>query len=379
MSRFLPYGLLLWLTLVTTATAEPISVIPDGSIPGARQPQVAVNPAGTVFVTFGADNSLYCVRSVDGGRSFLSPVKVGDAGLLALGMRRGPRIAATATAVVITAVYGERGGGKDGDVLAWRSTDSARTWKGPVRINSVPGSGREGLHGLAAGPDGMLYCVWLDLRAQRSQVYGAASLDGGATWQREQLVYAAPEGPVCQCCQPSATVDAKGAVHVLWRNLLAGDRDMYLISSTDGGQTFGQPIKLGLGTWHLNACPMDGGGLAVGQDGRVVTIWRRQNEVFRSIPGEPELPLGRGEQGWAAAGPGGVHLVWINGRPGKLLALSPGRDRRQQLSEHADAPVVAGVADGNGPVVVVWEEQGKPQRLRAEIMAPRGAPLNSGR
>src|SRR5262249_24079329 len=148
------------------------------------------------------------------------------------------------------------------DLLAWRSPDQGKTWQGPVAVNAVPGSAREGLHAMAAAPDGTVYCVWLDLRAKKSQVYGAASPDGGAGWQNEKLIYESPDGGVCPCCQPSVGYDPRGGLHVMWRNDLNGARDMYLVSSEDGGRTFGPSGKLGQGTWRLKVCPMDGGGLA---------------------------------------------------------------------------------------------------------------------
>jgi hypothetical protein len=223
------------------------------TIPNARQPQVAVSTSGKVFLTFGAKNAIYCCVSVDGGDSFGSPVKVSEEGHLALGMRRGPRIAATKDSIVITAICGQQGGGKDGDVLAWRSRDEGRTWQGPVRINSVAGAAREGLHHLTASADGLLYCVWNDLRTPRQMpIYGALSKDGGATWTDEKVVYACPEGSICPCCQPVAAFDPQGKLHVMWRNQLAGSRDMYLTTSADGGRSFAAAQKLGQGTWQLD-------------------------------------------------------------------------------------------------------------------------------
>ena len=354
-----------------TPAAEPVLVVPEKTIPTTRQPQVAVDPGGRVFIVFGAGNAIYCSASVDGGKSYRPPVKVGEEGVLALGMRRGPRVAATAKAVVVTAICGPRGHGRDGDVLAWRSADAGATWHGPVRINSVPGSAREGLHAMAAAPDGTVCCVWLDLRSKTTQVWGAVSTDGGATWRDEKLIYASPDGSVCECCQPAVAFDPKGGLHVMWRNNLAGARDMYLARSTDGGRTFSAAGKLGEGTWPLRQCPMDGGGLAGAADGRALTIWRRNTDIFRCVPGEREELLGRGEQGWAAAGPDGFYLVWITARPGAILALTPGADKPVKLADNAGDPVVAGTSDGRGPVVAAWEEgRGGPLRIRAAVLHP---------
>lgn len=366
-------GMLVWCLAslrspLGAADAGAVDVLPGKDFPRAQQPQAAVSPSGQVYLVFGSGTAVYCTTSRD-GKAFKDPVKVGEVGALALGMRRGPRVAATDKAVVVTAMGGKIGRGRDEDLLAWRSTDGGQTWKGPVTVNSVPASAREGLHHTTAAPDGTIYSVWLDLRARKTQVYGAASADGGETWKDEKLVYESPDGSVCQCCQPQAAYDARGVLRVMWRNNLNGARDMYLASSKDNGKTFGAAVKLGRGTWPLNACPMDGGGLAGDGQGGVTTVWRRDKEMYRAVPGRPEALLGKGQQGWAAAGPGGVYLVWIARRPGAVMALLPGSARPIRLAERGSDPVVAGPVSGKGPVVAAWEE-GSPtaRRIRAMVL-----------
>jgi hypothetical protein len=340
------------------AASESVAVAPIPTLGQARQPQVAVDPSGHVHVVFGVGNTIYSATSNDEGRHFTPPVKIGEEGVMALGMRRGPRVAATARSVAVAAICGKQGGGRDGDVLVWRSADGGKTWSSPVRVNRVTGSAREGLHDLTASADGRLYCVWNDLRDGKIKVYGALSDDGGATWGDDRLVYASPEGEICPCCQPSATFDAQGRLYVIWRNSLGGARDMYITTSADGGRSFDPARKLGHGTWALNTCPMDGGGLAVDADGKVHTVWRRQQTLFRCEDGKPETSLGRGEQARAARGPKGVYLTWISRRPGELLALAPGADQPMTLADRAIEPAIASSPDGKGPVVVVWEEPG---------------------
>src|SRR5436190_16562937 len=83
------------LSAVLHAPCAPVSVVPEG-FAGARQPQVVIDLKSNVFVAFGRKDSIYCASSLDGGKSFKSPVLVGNLKHLALGMRRGPRIASTA-------------------------------------------------------------------------------------------------------------------------------------------------------------------------------------------------------------------------------------------------------------------------------------------
>ncbi|RUL88258.1 sialidase family protein [Tautonia sociabilis] len=321
----------------------------------ARQPQVAVSPDGRVFLAFGVGDEIRCVCSDDGGRTFSEPVRVGSPGVMALGMRRGPRIASTAGSVVIAAIGGRVGKGRDGDVWAWRSADGGERWSDPVRVNDVEGSAREGLHALAAGPDGRFFCAWIDLRDDRAEVRGASSTDGGATWSENVLVHRSPIGPICPCCHPSAAFGPDGTLYVMWRDAIDGSRDMYLSRSADGGETFGPAEKLGQGTWPLETCPMDGGAIAPGPDGLVLTAWMRDGRFYAAEPGRSERLLGPGVQGWAAWGAGGPSIVWLDRRPGRLLALRPGDEEPIELSRSANDPTVASPVGALGPVVVSWE------------------------
>src|SRR5262249_26350450 len=178
------------------------------------------------------------------------------------------------------------------------------TWSGPVPVTDAPDAAREGLHGFASGAGDAVHAVWLDLRGGATEIYGARSTDGGRTWGANVRLYRSPDGHTCECCAPSVAADEKGAVAVLWRNWLAGARDMYLIVSSDGGRTFAPASKLGRGTWPLDGCPMDGGGVAAGPPG-IRTVWRRGETVFAAAAGEREEDRGTGSQPVVAAARGG--------------------------------------------------------------------------
>src|SRR5438067_10266840 len=112
-----------------------VNIAPDGGKLEYRQPQLAAT-ANLVAITFGADKAIYFSGSRDKGKTFSPPVKVAEAPMLSLGRHRGPRIAITPSAIVISAVVGTKmPPGADGDLKAWRSTDGGRTWSGGVVVN----------------------------------------------------------------------------------------------------------------------------------------------------------------------------------------------------------------------------------------------------
>ena len=299
------------------------------TIAAGRQPQIDTR-ADFVALTYGHENAVMFAASPE-----YKPVKVSEGGKLMLGRRRGPRIAVADSGIVVTAIVDET-------LKAWRSTDKGATWSEAQTVNSVSRAAREGLHGMAAHGNTVLV-TWLDLRENRTSLYGALSRDGGATWTANFPVYDSPDGHICECCHPSAHVAASGDLYVMWRNWLGGARDMWLAVSRDGGKQW-RAEKLGTGSWPLKACPMDGGGFIVDSSGRVQTVWRRDKTVYAAAAGAPEQEIGAGRDPQI----GGDAVVYSSAE-GLMLHR---RGRGRLLS-----PTGAfGVVDGG---VAAWEDGGR--------------------
>ncbi len=318
------------------------------TFPGVQPQLVAVN--SDVYMTFGHGERLAVTRSTDGGDTFGAPATLPGAGIVSLGMHRGPRIVGTSRALLVAAVVGHTGGGVDGDVVVFRSADHGATWTPPVVINDVPGAAREGLHAMAASPSGLIALAWLDLRQGGTKLCAAVSRDHGATWSKDVLVYASPGGGICECCHPSIAISETGDMAFMFRNNLDGNRDMYVSRSSDG-VAFSPAAKLGTGSWLLNACPMDG--FAVSFDGRdIVAVWRRENDVYLTTAALPELRLGRGRDpvvaqtgphrdvAWTSAE--GVHVMQGSDA---TAVLGPGR-----------FPTILALPEAT---MIAWEHQGQ--------------------
>jgi hypothetical protein len=287
-------------------------------------------------------------------------VKVAEGEVIPLTRHRGPRIAFANHTIVITAVVGRilaggphaHGLPSDGDLIAWHSNDGGMSWSKGVAVNDVRGASTEGLHALAADAHGKLFAAWLDRRDGRGvTLYGARSTNGGLSWSKNVLIYKSPEGTICECCHPSVAIDSTGIV-VMWRNWLNGARDMYVARSRDGA-FFSKPEKLGTGTWRLNACPMDGGGIAIAQK-RIVTAWRREHEIFLASPGEREVGIGEGADVALAAAANGVYAIWST--PDGMRALLPGKKESIALAPKGAFPNI--IALRNGSALAAWEDDG---------------------
>jgi hypothetical protein len=261
---------------------------------------------------------------------------------LAASHTRGPQITATNKGLIVTACNAL------GDIFSYYK-NGLGNWVQSIKVNDVDTVAKENLMALSAD-DEYAYAVWLDVRNTRqNKIYGSKSSDGGKTWSKNTMIYTSPDTTVCQCCKPSVAVN-RNNVYIMFRNWLNGNRDMYLIQSKDGGNTFGQAEKLGNGSWKLNGCPMDGGSLSIDNKGAVQTVWRREGKVYSAKPGLPEKELGDGK---------GCNVESVNGKNvyawtenGVIVINSAGK---KKLLGKGSLPVLKAL--NNEQVICVWENE----------------------
>lgn len=308
-----------------------------------REPQLAAAP-GLVALAYGSGTRVYVATSHDRGTTFSPPVLVAEPAVLQLTRHRGPRIVISGNTLIVNAVA-------DGDLQSWRSTDAGRTWSKAQIVNSVKSAAREGLHTLAADDRGNLFAAWLDLRVTGTRLYGAWSHDAGATWSPDALLYASPDGAICTCCAPSAAFRDQGGVDLMFRNAVNGSRDLFVMRAPAGGP-FGKPEKLGEGTWKIDACPMDGGGIAHAGP-RTLTAWRREQSIYLAEPGHPEQKLGEGKDVALAASGNRLSALWV-GAAG--LEAWDGSGAPQVIAKDAAFPSVVALPDGG--FLAAWESSG---------------------
>ncbi len=359
------------------ADSSPIILATGDSKHAPRQPQAFVSVDGTVDVVFATNDEIRLTTSHDQGATFQAATSSIRCPNLALGMRRGPRLVRTESAVIVTAIGGKQGKGRDGDLHLWRSTDNGASWSEAVFVNDVSDSAREGLHGMAAGPAGHVWCVWLDLRSGKSEIYTAHSSDHGQTWNGNVRAYRSPDGSVCECCHPSIMGGVAGQATVMFRNSLSGKRDMFL-TRTEDGTTFANGRQLGQASWKLDACPMDGGMLASDGQAGLLTVWRRDNAVYATLgDGQTEQRLGEGQQPWAAWSAAGPIIVWTSRREGPLSLQRGLPGKIQQIAATARDPVVASHPQSDF-AVICWEaKRGEMATVMSQVVVT--TPINSQR
>ncbi|CAN5236829.1 hypothetical protein BH09BAC3_BH09BAC3_23840 [soil metagenome] len=283
-----------------------------------EQPQITVDTRGLVRLVYGDMNNIYFSTSTDNGKTFNSPVLVGKVSDMHLGMTRGPQLATSKDYSLVTAMD------KKGNIHAFRQTHKTGKWEKISNVNDTEGSAPEGLMSISADVNNIFYAVWLDLREDRKNNICFAFLKDNK-WSLNKFVYKSPEAHVCECCKPSIVTNRK-TVSIMFRNWLKGSRDLYLITSSNGGERFSDAQKLGDGTWPLKGCPMDGGGLSIDSKNQIHTAWQRDGVVYYADPEQAEKRLGEGRQVNIA----GDIVTW---QKGSDLILKKGDSSQQKIGE----------------------------------------------
>lgn len=334
------YLFILMAVLFTAACGQPAADTGGVLMGRGQMPAAVAASSGEVQVVYGQGDSIMLATLKRPGDGFGRPVVAAVLPGLAASHGRGPQVAYASGGLCMIACNNA------GDIFSWRA-DSSGKWSQPRRINDADTVAKEGFTALAADGD-MVFAVWLDMRDGHNKIYGARSADGGRSWLANRLIYASPDTTVCECCKPSVVVRGNN-VYVMFRNWLGGNRDMYLISSADGGENFGQAQKLGNGSWKLEGCPVDGGALLLNDDGSVETVWQRDKKLFSCKPGQAEQELGAGRTAAIAGIRGSYAYAWVS--DGEVVCVLPGG--RKEVMGKGKQPLLQ--AAGRQHVVCVWE------------------------
>ena len=330
------FSLLVFLSACTDDEADVAgTVIAEG-----QMPNITKDNSGNIHLVYGKGASiLYCYSS-DKGKTFSTSSIISVIPKLAASHMRGPQIAATGNGLSATACNNL------GNIFSF-TKDKSGEWHETARVNDIDTVAKENLMALAADGDNA-FAVWLDLRDKHNKIFGAKSVDGGKNWSKNIMIYSSPDTTVCECCKPSVVVKDNN-VYVMFRNWLNGNRDLYLIQSTDGGNTFGQAQKLGKGSWQLNGCPMDGGSIVIDKNGNPETVWNRKGVIYACEPGKEENKIGEGRNCTMDAVNGKNVYAWVEN--GNIIVMKPQGMKKNLGKGHL--PVIKAV--NNEHILCVWE------------------------
>ena len=299
-----PNGMILVLTVlistVAPAAAGEAKVhtlrVPDGGI----APQVEVGADGLVHLVYfkrtdGHVGDLYYARSADGGQTWSQPIRVNSQPNSTMSVRH-PRLAVGRSGRVHVVWNGSSLAKPKGPLNPATSADSPHNGT-PLLYARLAEDGKsfepqrnlmtrtfalDGGGAIAADGNANVYAVWhanaddLPEGEAGRRVWVARSVDDGATFSPEQMAWDEPTG-ACGCCHVRAWAGDDGTVHVLFRGARTGlQRDMYLLTSRDGGRTF---AGANVHPWRVATCPMSTPALRSSPDG-VVAAWETEGKVY---------------------------------------------------------------------------------------------------
>lgn len=156
--------------------------------------------------------------------------------------------------------YGDTTSTCQSNILFSKTSDQGYTWSPAVQINEIPGNCRDEDNTVegavpAIGPQGEIYTSW----AGPAGLVFDRSLDGGTTWLDHDIfvsdmpggwdfmipgIYRCNGMPVT-CCDLS-NGPHRGTIYINWSDQRNGslDTDIWLVKSTDGGDTWSAPIRV---------------------------------------------------------------------------------------------------------------------------------------
>ncbi|MCA1722220.1 MAG: glycoside hydrolase [Actinobacteria bacterium] len=315
---------------------------------------VAFGSGQNVYTTFSSirgveGDSVLVARSSDGGRTFGVGVVAIQGGPVDQPVYTRPKLGVDPSdggdRVLVEAwgSFAKDGGGLGYQVLTAASKDFGATWAPPVQA-SMPNEIAREITQPVAGRDGTFYLAWKRRGGAQDQIAFGVSKDHGQTWL--QAVVGGPTALHKGLNQPRLAISPAGTLFVTYQSTDAGDKDVFLVRSTDGGLTWSTPLR-------VNDDPTANG---VGQrlpqiaalpDGEVAVVWYDDRAV-------PVKQLGRMEDVYTAVTSGQGSRVLPNRRvTDRSINLDVGLDPRINFQSFY-SPAVAAL--GRSKILLGWRD-----------------------
>ena len=270
------------------------------------QPVIAVDSSNDIHVIWADSASgnyeLYYKKSTDGGTSWPASKRL----TWTAGSTSQPTIAIDSSDTIHIICLGSPPG--TNDIFHKKSTDGGTTWTSLKRLTWT--GDYSSLPAFAIAPDDSLHVVWRESVSSNREIYYKKSTNGGTNWAgSKRLTWNPSESNI-----PDITVDLNNKIHVVWIDDSPGSDEVFYKSSTSGGVNWSASKRL---TWHSWSCSSPN--IAVGPPNVIHLAW--YNYVSST---NPEIFYKSSENGgtsWLAT----KRLTWNSswsGRP--VLAIDSG-------------------------------------------------------
>lgn len=333
-------------------------------------PDVAIGPAGELYLVYAKDRTAWFTVSRDGGKRFSKPIQLNTVPKSVLGGgERGPKIAI----------------GKGGTLhVVWMSAKSdqlnyVRRQAGGSRFRSPRNllDAATNVDGatIAADEKGNVLAAWLDSRLPDDPVnpislpiFVARSRDSGTKFSKNQPLGGEQLLRACSCCALKAAAESEGQFLIAFRGAYRNIRDIFLARvAAGGGESNVTATKVRNDEWEFVGCPMSGPSLVV-RPGDLLAAWMSQGTTYfaRSRDGGRKFADGYTPKN-AKAGRQNHPLVLTNAGGSTLFAFEDGTtirwevlDAQGKIEDSGDLGAltensrIAGFVDRQGDFVLVF-------------------------
>ncbi|HEV2612730.1 MAG TPA: sialidase family protein [Noviherbaspirillum sp.] len=167
-----------------------------------------------------------------------------------------------------------------GDIRFVRSLDGGKTFSSPITVHANRDAITHSFDSMVVDADGKIFIAWVDDRDARqmkaaggryagSAVYYAVSNDGGATFKGDYKV----ADHSCECCRIGLTLNDKGVPVAMWRHVFAPNIRDHAIAELSADGKVSAPVRVTFDDWRIDACPHHGPSIAYGPDGTRHQVW----------------------------------------------------------------------------------------------------------
>jgi len=323
---------------------------------------VAADEQGTLWLARMEKGHVWISRSDDGGKRFAHEVKVNPApeAILADGQNRpkvvaGGGVAAVTWAQALPKLH-------TGHIRFARSVDGGRTFSTPITVNDNLEEIGHSFGTLALDDKGRMALVWLDGRERAAAVRQGGSYRGSSV----QYVLSEDRGATfspnrkladhsCECCRIGLAFTPEGEAVAQWRHVFGDNIRDFAMAPLRADSSL---VRASHDDWQIAACPHHGGDLAIDESGRRHLVWftgsaKGAGIYYRFADGaQLSAPLALGNPDAQAGNPtvfargGQVVLAWreFDGRQYRVLAQQSA-DRGITWSSVREVAVAAKSAD----------------------------------
>ncbi len=257
----------------------------DGAVRPDLGATAAFDAQGVLWAAHKDGGYIAVSRSDDAGRSWAGPVRVNAViEPTDMGADSRPKIAVGAGGELYVTWTRPLGKPFTGEIRFARSLDGGRSFSTPVTVHSDRQEITHRFDAIAVNDKGQLFVAWIDKRDgvaaakakgpayQGAAVYYAVSDDKGASFRGD---YKLAEHS-CECCRIALRTQDDGSVLAMWRHVFTPNiRDHALARLTPDGKP-GVARRVTFDDWRVDVCPHHGPSLDMDAAGRLHAVWFTQ-------------------------------------------------------------------------------------------------------